>query len=137
MSRYGTESSDTTRDEHMKSINLLVEMQHEHYSSERDHHAQDAHASPGYQLPRAEIQLLMPLVRRGDWVDHELRVWNDHLERSDVVARCAGKQVFDELFVRLSPKNAYSVISTWYDICGSCGTCAADRRPDLSKMVYL
>jgi hypothetical protein len=70
-------------------------MQHEHNSSERDHRAQDAHADPGYPLPRAEVQLLMPLVRCRAGVDHELRVRDDHLECGDAVARRAGEQVFD------------------------------------------
>ena len=84
-----------TRDKHTKNTDLLVEMQHKHNSSKRDHRAQDAHANPRYPLPRAEIQLLMPLVRRGARVDHELRVGYDHLERSDAVARRAGEKVFD------------------------------------------
>ena len=78
-----------------RKSDLLIEMQHEHNPSECDHRAQDTRANPGYPLPRAEVQLLMPLGRRGAGVNHEFRVWDDHLECGDVVARRAGKQIFD------------------------------------------
>ncbi len=88
----------------MKRTDLLVEMQHEHNSSERDHRAQDAHANPGYPLSGAEVQLLMPLARGGTGVDHELRVGDDHLERGDALARRAGEQVFNVVVRASEPK---------------------------------
>ena len=83
---------------------LLVEMQHEHNSSERDHRTQYAHANPWYPLSGTEVQLFMPLVRRRTGVNHELRVRDDHLERGDAVARRAGKQIFDVVVRAPEPK---------------------------------
>lgn len=46
----------------------------------------------------------MPLVRRGTGVNDELRVGNDHLERSDARARRAREQVFDVVVRAPEPK---------------------------------
>lgn len=79
-------------------------MQHEHNSSERNHRAEDTCPNPGYPLSWAEVELLVPLVRRGTGVNDELRVGNDHLERSDARARRAREQVFDVVVRAPEPK---------------------------------
>ena len=56
-------------------------MQHKHDPSERDHRTDDRQADPRDPLPRAKVQLLVPLVLHRARIDYELRVGNDHLER--------------------------------------------------------
>ena len=86
------------------SADLLDEMQHKHKSSKCNHRTEDACANPGYPLPWAEVKLLVPLVRRGTGVNDELRVGDDHLERSDARACRAREQVFDVIVRAPEPK---------------------------------
>jgi hypothetical protein len=88
-------SSNITHRKAKKKTHLLIQMQYKHDPSERDHRTHDRQADPRDPLPRAKVQLLVPLVLPRARINHELRVGNDHLERGDAPVRRAREQILD------------------------------------------